>query len=188
MPARWACAPWGHRDARHWARDRTRTRLGRRWLAAGPGPPVEGWPGFLAPVCHGCLAALASPPRRLLWAPAPGFEQTAHLDGMVEDAKREANHRGDPSAGPHLAPEAVGFGSTVQEVGPTGQLFGGQPAGGAGAWAVPEGFRSLLAGTRHPWADSPFADGQGGGGLPLGPALLQEVPGLESSGFLPIFG
>jgi hypothetical protein len=110
------------------------------------------------------------------------------MDSMVGDATFEVDHRGDPSTGPNLPSKAVGFGPTVQERGQTGQLCGGQPAGSTGAGAVPEGFRSLLAGTRHPLADSPLADAEGCGDLPLGPALLQKVPGLQSSGFLPISG
>jgi hypothetical protein len=80
------------------------------------------------------------------------------MNRMIGDAKLQLNHGGDPSTGPDLPSKAVGFGSTVQERGQTGQLCGGQPAGSTGAGAVPEGFRSLLAGTRHPLADSPLAD------------------------------
>jgi hypothetical protein len=107
---------------------------------------------------------------------------------MVGDAKFEVDHRGDPSTGPDLSPKAIGFGPTLQECGQTGQLFGSQPPGGTRAGAVPEGFRSRLVGTRHPLADRPFADADGCSDLPLGPALLQKVPGLKSSAFLPIFG
>jgi hypothetical protein len=110
------------------------------------------------------------------------------MDSMVGDAKFEVDHRGDPSTGPDLPSKAVGFGSTVQERGQTGQLCGSQPAGSTGAGAVPEGLRPPLAGMRHPLANSPLADAEGCGDLPLGPALLQKVPGLKASGFLPIFG
>jgi hypothetical protein len=48
--------------------------------------------------------------------------------------------------------------------------------------------RGQRAGPRHPWADSPVADAEGGGDLPLGPALLEMVPGLNSSALLPSFG
>jgi hypothetical protein len=110
------------------------------------------------------------------------------MDGMVGDAKLQANDRGDPSAGPDLAPKAVGFGPMVQEFWQTDQLAGGQPARSTGAGAAPEGLRTLLASPRSPLADGPFAGAQGFGNLALGPALLHEVPGLKSSGFLPIFG
>jgi hypothetical protein len=76
----------------------------------------------------------------------------------------------------------------VQELGQTGQLVGGQPAGGTKAGAVPKGLRAFLAGRRYPMAGSPFANAQGFGDLSLGPALLHEMPGLKSPGFLPIFG
>jgi hypothetical protein len=54
--------------------------------------------------------------------------------------------------------------------------------------AVPEAIQSALARTRHPLAGRPFADAQGCGDPPLGPALPDEVPGLKSSGFFPIVG
>jgi hypothetical protein len=110
------------------------------------------------------------------------------MDSMVGNAKLEVDHRGDPSTGPDLPSKAVGFGPTVQERGQTGQLFGGQATGSTGARTVPEGLRSLLAGTRHPLADSPFADAEACGDLPLGPALLQKVPGLKSSDFFQSLG
>jgi hypothetical protein len=37
------------------------------------------------------------------------------MDGMVGDAKLQANDRGDPFAGPDLAPKAVSFGPMLQE-------------------------------------------------------------------------
>ena len=87
-----------------------------------------------------------------------------------------------------MAPEAVGFGPMVQEFWQTDQLAGGQPARSTGAGAAPEGLQTLLASPRDPLADGPFAGAQGFGNLALGPALLHEVPGLQSSAFLPIFG
>ena len=107
---------------------------------------------------------------------------------MGGDAKLQANDRGDPSAGPDLAPKAVSFGPMGQEFWQTEPLAGGQPARSTGAGAAPEGLRTLLASPRYPWADGPFAGAQGFGHLALGPALLPEVPGLQASGFLPIFG
>jgi hypothetical protein len=182
------CAPPGHRCGRHWARDRTRTHRGRGAFALGLGPPFERRPGLLPPAGDGPSVALPSPPCGFLRAPAQRFEQAADMDRMVGDTKLQANHRGDPATGPDLPSKAISFCPTVQECGQAGQLFGGQPAGSTRAGAVPEGFRSLLAGTRHPLADRPFADAEGCGDLPLGPALLQKVPGVKSSDFLPIFG
>jgi hypothetical protein len=131
---------------------------------------------------------LASTARRLLRTPAKSSEQAAHVDSRVGDANFAVDHRGDPSTGPDLSSQAIGFGPTLQECGQTGQLVGRQPAGSTGAGAVPEGSRSPLAGPRHPLADRPCADAEGCGDLPLGPAPLQEVPRLKSSAFLPIFG
>ena len=110
------------------------------------------------------------------------------MDGMVGDVQLLANDRGDPAAGPDVAPKAVGFGPLVQESWQTAQLAGGQQAGSTGAGAAPEGLSTLRTGPRDPLADRPLADAQGCGDLALGPALLHEMPGLQSSGFLPIFG
>jgi hypothetical protein len=107
---------------------------------------------------------------------------------MVGDAKLQANQRGDPSTGPDVSPKAVGLGPLVQERRQTHQLVGGQSAGSTGARTVPDGLWAPLAGTHDQLADRPFADAQDFGDLGLGPALLHEVPGLKSSGFLPIFG
>src|SRR5688572_26248000 len=110
------------------------------------------------------------------------------MDGMVGDAKFQANHRGDPATSPDLSPKAIGFGPLVQEHGQPRQLVGGQPAGSTGAWTLPEGLQAPFAGTFPPLADRPFADAQGFGDLALGPALLHEVPGLQASSFLPVVG
>ena len=110
------------------------------------------------------------------------------MDGMGGDATLQANDRGDPSAGPDVAPKAVSFGPMVQECWPMEPLAGGQPARSTGAGAAPEGIRTPLARPRDPLADGPFAGAQGFRNLALGPALRPEVPGLKSSGFLPIFG
>jgi hypothetical protein len=108
------------------------------------------------------------------------------MDGMVGDATLEANDRGNPAAGPHVSTEAIGFGPTLQSRGPAGQLFDGSPAGGPRAWSVPQAVRSYGVGPRHPLAESPLADAQGCGHLSLGPALLAEVPGVQSSDVFPI--
>ena len=59
------------------------------------------------------------------------------MDRMVGDAKFQVDHRGDPSAGPDLPPEAIGFGAPVQQVGQMSQLLGRQAAGSAGMGAMP---------------------------------------------------
>jgi hypothetical protein len=104
---------------------------------------------------------------------------------MIGDAKLQLNHGGDPATGPGLSSKAVGFGSTVQERGQTGQLCGGQPLGGTGRWSVPKGFRSALAAALYPLADGSFTDAHGLGDVALGPTLLLEMPGSKTSRFLP---
>jgi hypothetical protein len=49
-------------------------------------------------------------------------------------------------------------------------------------------FRASVTSAFHPLTDSSFADAEGLGDLALGPALLFEMPGLESSGFSPVIG
>jgi hypothetical protein len=107
---------------------------------------------------------------------------------MVEDSKFQLNHGGDPAAGPDLPPKAIGFGTTVQAFGQTGELLGRETPRGPRWEPVAEGIRTPLARTLHPLADGGFADTEGFGNLPLEPAFLLELPGLETSGFLPVFG
>jgi hypothetical protein len=51
---------------------------------------------------------------------------------------------------------------------------------------VPEGIGAPVESAGHPSPDSPFADAQRLGDLALRPALLLEMPGLESLGFFPV--
>ena len=50
---------------------------------------------------------------------------------------------------------------------------------------MPQGLGAGLAGTRHPFANSPFANAQRFGDLVLRPVFLFEVPGLEPPSFFP---
>ena len=108
------------------------------------------------------------------------------MAGMVGDPKLQANHRGDPAAGPHLAAGAIGFGTTLQARGQTGERLGREPAGGPRCGPMAEGLRAAHADALHPLADSRFADTQRLDDLARGPALLLELPGLEPSRFFPI--
>jgi hypothetical protein len=110
------------------------------------------------------------------------------VNGMIGDAKLQLNHRADPSTGPDLPPEAIGFGAPVQQVEQMRQLFGGQATGSAGMGAMPQGFWSPVPGALHPLADGPFADAQGLGDLALGPAFLLEEPGVQTACFFPVVG
>jgi hypothetical protein len=132
------------------------------------------------------LIALTGAPGRFVRAPADRLEHAAHLGWMVGDPKFETNHGGHPAACPHRAPEALGFGAPVQQVGQASQLFAGQPPGSAGRWLVAQRLRTSRAGTCHPLADRPFADAQGFGDLALGPAPLLELPGLAAAAFFPV--
>jgi hypothetical protein len=105
---------------------------------------------------------------------------------VVRDAEYQLNDGGDTAAAPDLSPKAIRFGTTVQQLGQTRQLFGRQAAGRAAVGTRPQGLWSPVAGACHPLADGTPADAYRIGDLTLGPALLLEAPGLESSGFLPI--
>jgi hypothetical protein len=107
---------------------------------------------------------------------------------MVGDPKCELNHRSNTPAGPDLSPKAIRFGTPVQELGQTGELLGRESAWGPWRGPAAEGSWAPLTRTRHPLADGGFADPEGFGNLPLRPAFLLELPGLEPSGFLPCVG
>jgi hypothetical protein len=125
--------------------------------------------------------ALARPLGRLLQAPRYRFAQAADMDRMVRDAKRRGDDCGDVATGPHLTAKAMGFGAPVQQLGQTGQLVGGPPARSPRGWPVVERLRPALAGAFQPLADSPLADAQGLGDLPLGPAFVVEGPRVKTS-------
>ncbi|HEX2242980.1 MAG TPA: hypothetical protein VHK27_06970 [Gammaproteobacteria bacterium] len=110
------------------------------------------------------------------------------MDRMIGDAKLQANDRGDPATGPHLAAEAIGFGPMMQHFGQAGQLRGRQAPRGARGWVMPERLWSTRAGTLHPLTDRGFADIHCFGDGALGPALLLELPSSETSGFFPVVG
>jgi hypothetical protein len=89
------------------------------------------------------------------------------MDGMMGNAKLQAHHGSDPATGPHSAPEAIGLGAAVQQLGQTRQLVGGQPPGGYRGRLMVQGRRAAVACAPHPLADRGFADAQGLGDLPL---------------------
>ena len=132
------------------------------------------------------FVALAGAPGGLLRAPADRLAQAADMARMVRDAEFQTNHGGDPATGPDLAPKAIGFGPSVQQLGQARQLLGDQPAGGPRVGPMPERLGAPVAGPRHPLADGPLADPQGLGDLALSPALLLEVPGLQPSRLFPV--
>jgi hypothetical protein len=56
---------------------------------------------------------------------------------VVRDAECQLHDGGDPAAGPDLSAEAIRFGTTVQQLGQTSQLFGRQAAGSARVGPMP---------------------------------------------------
>ena len=78
-----ASAPWAHRYARHWAGDKSRTRLGRRSFGAGLRPPVDGGPGLITPAGNRRFVALADAPKQVLRAPADGLTEAPDVGHMI---------------------------------------------------------------------------------------------------------
>jgi hypothetical protein len=139
-------------------------------------------------VGNGRFDALPSAPRRLLATLADRLAHAADPGEMVRDATREANHRGEAAPCPELAPEAIGVGALLQQRREVGVWLVGQPGRGTRRWPMAQRFHASVAGACHPLTDGAFADAEGLGDLALGPALLFQVPGLESSGFSPVRG
>jgi hypothetical protein len=105
---------------------------------------------------------------------------------MIGDAEFQADDGGDARTGPQLSTKAIGDGPSMQQLGQAGELGGRQPPRGPGWRPVTERLGAGFAGPFHPLADGVLADPQRLGNLALRPALLLEVPSLESSGFFPI--
>lgn len=62
-----------------------------------------------------------------------------------------------------------------------------EPTGsGRRQWPVVLGLRATLAAPLQPLADRSGADSQGFGDVPLGPTLLQEMPGWPAACFFPV--
>jgi hypothetical protein len=108
------------------------------------------------------------------------------MDGMVGDAELQVHHGGNPATGPYVAPEAIGLGAAVQQLGQMRQLAGGQPTGCARGGLMAQGLRATFACTPQPFAARGFADTQGLGNPALRPALLLVLPGLETPCFFPV--
>jgi hypothetical protein len=105
---------------------------------------------------------------------------------MIGDPKDELHDGGNASTSPELPPKAIGFGPSMQQRGQAGELLGREPARSPRRGPMAEGLRASLAGTSHPLADSRFAHSHRFRNLALGPPLVLEVPGLQTSGFFPI--
>jgi hypothetical protein len=107
---------------------------------------------------------------------------------MIGDAEFQADDGGDASPGPQLSAKAIGCGPSMQQLGQAAELVGRQSPRGPGWRPATESIGAGVAGPFHPLTDGSLADPQGLGNPALGPAFLLEVPGLETSGFLPVAG
>lgn len=86
---------------------------------------------------------------------------------VVEDPKLPADHFGYPRTRPYLSPKAVRLGSPLQKFGHPGALLLAQAGCRSGRRLVPQAFHTILSGTLHPLADSPFGYSQSVGYLRL---------------------
>lgn len=66
---------------------------------------------------------------------------------MVGDPQLQADDGGNPTAGPQLAAEAIGFWAALQQSGELRELRDREPASGPWWWPMPQSFRSASAGT-----------------------------------------
>ena len=107
------------------------------------------------------------------------------MGGMIANPERQTNHLRHALPGPDLAAEAVGFGATVQQVGQPRQLLGHHPVR-PGWWPMAQRLRAAHAGSLQPLADGSYADAERFGDVPLPPAFLQELPGLQAACFFPV--
>jgi len=114
-------------------------------------------------------------------------QQTSDMGRIIGDAKGAADHLTDPLARPDLAPKAIGLGSTIQQGGQLGTLFGGQLRWAPRGWMRPQ---SLLhpfhTSARQPLAHGSSRDPQGGSDLRVFPARLSQLPGASPPSFAPV--
>jgi hypothetical protein len=108
------------------------------------------------------------------------------MGGMIANPELQTNHLGHALPGPDLAAAAVGFGATVPQVGQPRQLLGRPPAGRTGRWPMAHSLRAARAGSLQPLADGSYADAERFGDVPLPPAFLQELSGLQTACFFQV--
>ena len=66
---------------------------------------------------------------------------------MIGDTQFQADDGGNPTAGPQLAAEAIGFGAALQQSGELSELLDREPASGPRWWPMPKSVRPASAGT-----------------------------------------
>jgi hypothetical protein len=104
---------------------------------------------------------------------------------MVDHPEAHTHYGCHPAAGPEVPTKTVGLRTLVQERGQPSESCGGQPTWGTRWGAASQRPGTSCAGPGPPVAHGALADAERCGTLPLGPALLLEVPGMEPSGFFP---
>ena len=98
---------------------------------------------------------------------------------VVPDAKGALAQRRDALGGPHVAQEAVGFGTLLQQAHQLSFLLGGQPGRGAGGHPMGQGLGASFTRPLEPLAHRPRRDAQCCGNRAAAPALLVQGPGAE---------
>jgi hypothetical protein len=85
----------------------------------------EGGPALLIPVFDGPFIPLSCSLDRLLPTPARLTQQSTHMIAVITDSKGLIDHLCHTACGPHLASQAVGFGSLGSQGGNLSFLFCG---------------------------------------------------------------
>jgi hypothetical protein len=140
---------------------------------------------LLPPGLEGGLVALPGTRHGLLPGPVPLSQQATDGGGRVGDTKRAADHFPHPLERPAVAAEAEGGGSLAEQRRDAGLLLGRQPGLPTGARAVVERALARLSGLGEPLADGSLADTESESDLPLGPAVLEQLPRAQASPLSP---
>jgi len=115
------------------------------------------------------------------------MQHAADMGGIIGHPTGVSDHLNDPLARPHLAPKAVGRGSTVEQGRQLGTLFGGELWRTARGRMRPQPFlHPFHSRPRQPLAHGSRRDAQSGGDLCLFPARLFQLPGASPPSFTPV--
>ena len=105
---------------------------------------------------------------------------------VVGDAEHACDDFGDAGAGPDIADEAEGRGSTSQEQRKASKLVRSEAGRSARREPRAHGLDATSASAFEPLADSALGNAKGLGNFALLPPVLMELPGTKATPFAPI--
>src|SRR5205085_10432076 len=129
------------------------------------------------------LVALAGAPDRFLPGPVPLAEQPADVGRRVRHSKLPVDHFPHALPCPMVAAEAAGNRPLAEQRAHSGLLLRGEPGRRTGGRVAVERDDARLAGYGEPLADRSSADPQSLRDLMLGPTLLGQLPGAQTTAF-----